>query len=180
MFKKSEQATPIKAWEGQATEVSEPQPCVDIRVERDAWLVQERDKAKFCPRCQASLQSSYQTYVVCTRRASEDQDSFLIASDVLGFYCVHCPTVVLVASEVRNKLALSLPHWHVGSEFTIMGIVDWDAMPEDRSLADVDSEEPPIALVAFSSFSLGPSTPQKPKSRPRKKKKKRPRPRSGH
>lgn len=181
IFRKPEQPTPIKAWEEQVAEASEPQPHLDITLKRDAWLVQERDKAKFCPRCHAGLQSSNQTYVVRTRRGPKDQDSFLIRSDALGFYCLHCPTVVLVLSEVRNKLALSLPHWQVGSEFTILGIVDWDAMPEDRSLADVGLEETlNIALVPFASLSQGSSTLQKPKSRPRNKKKKRPRPRSRH
>ena len=151
---------------------------IDFTLPREAWSVEERKAAKACPRCQARLQPSYQTYAVATREGADIQDSFLMGTDALGFYCPQCPTVVLVSSVLRGMLSHSLPNWRVGSESLVAGIVDLDAIPEDKRDLPLGSDENPLTVVPFSYHGrLNVPGPQRVKSGSHKAKKKRPRPR---
>jgi len=47
----------------------------------------------------------------------------------------------------------SLPHWNVGSEFALLGIVDLDAIPEDKRDLPLGDDDNPIPLVEFTSIS---------------------------
>ncbi len=175
IFKKPKKTTRVEDNYGQVTDSSsEQEKQIDFTLARESWIVEDHEAAKVCPRCRAGLQASYQSYALLTKVGSEAQDSFLVGTDRLGFYCPQCPTVVLVASEMRHTLAKSLPHWRVGSEVLVLGIANWD----DQANLESDSEEVPKIVPFYAPQTLKPSNPKRAKSRPAPKKKKRPRPRS--
>lgn len=90
--------------------------------------------------------------MVATRRGTKRADSFIIGSD-LGWFCSHCPTVIIDPQDISEFLQHSLPHWDVGNEFSLLGIVDLDAVPEEKRAARLGTDDNPYPLVEFSSVS---------------------------
>jgi hypothetical protein len=91
-------------------------------------------------------------------------DSFMISGDI-GWFCARCPTVVINPEEARKFLEPGLPGWNVGTELAVLGIVDLDAIPEEKCDLLLGEEDNPIPLVEFTTVSdetvphrvLGPS-----------------------
>jgi len=67
--------------------------------------------------------------------------------------------------------------WDVGEEYAILGLVDLDAIPEEKEYLPLGSDENPIPLVEFTNICSGVPTPSgRPrvkKARARRKRKKR-------
>ena len=42
-----------------------------------------------------------------------------------------------------------MPHWDVGNEYCVEGIVDLDAIPEDKRHLPLGAEGNPIPLIEF-------------------------------
>ena len=101
-----------------------------------------------CPKCSGLLKQTRQTYVVATRRDRKVRDSFILGSD-FGWFCEQCPVVVINSRAVRGMLANSMPHWDVGDEFLVEGIVDLDAIPEDKRDVPLGEDDNPIPLIPF-------------------------------
>ncbi len=49
-------------------------------------------------------------------------------------------------------LSHSLPHWNVGNEFAVLGIVNMDAVPENERDVPLGDDDNPIPLVEFTNF----------------------------
>jgi len=79
-------------------------------------------------------------------------DSFFMGNDA-GWFCACCPTLVINPEEVQEFLSFSLPHWNVGTEFAVEGIVDLDAVPEEKRDLPLGGDDNPIPLVRFTSVS---------------------------
>jgi hypothetical protein len=101
-----------------------------------------------CPKCGGLLKQNRQTYCVATRLGRKLRDSFMIGSD-FGWFCEQCPVVVLNSRAIREMLSHSMPHWDVGNEFLVEGIVDLDAVPKDKRNVPLGGDDNPIPLVAF-------------------------------
>ncbi len=110
-------------------------------------------RAGSCPRCGRSLEQKQQVYVVETWRGREQADSFVVSHD-LGWFCRGCPTVVIDPQEVSNLLGHRLPHWDVGDEFALLGIVDLDAVPEEKAHLPFGEDDNPIPLVEFTKVTV--------------------------
>jgi len=121
---------------------------IDITIPRECIYQEFEEQPGPCPRCGGPLQQSRQTYLVDTRRGKELTDSFMIGGDI-GWFCTRCPTVVINPEEVTEFLMQPLPHWDVGEEFTIVGIVDLDAIPEEKRDLPLGDDDNPIPLVKF-------------------------------
>jgi len=121
---------------------------IDVTIPRECIYKQFERHPGPCPRCGGSLQQSRQTYLVDTWRGKELADSFIIDGDI-GWFCTRCPTVVINPEEVSEFLMHHLPHWDVGEEFTIAGIVDLDAVPEEKRDLPLGDDDNPIPLVEF-------------------------------
>ena len=121
---------------------------IDITIPRVCIYKQFDEHPGSCPRCGGTLQQSTQTYLINTWRGKEPADSFIIGGDI-GWFCTRCPTVVINPEEVSEFLMHSLPHWDVGEEFTIAGIVDLDAVPEEKRDLPLGDDDNPIPLVEF-------------------------------
>ena len=137
---------------------------IDITIPRECIYKKFKGQPGPCPRCGGPLQSHAATYLVDTRRGKKIADSFMIDGDI-GWFCARCPTVVINPEEVRKFLGPGLPGWNVGAELAVLGIVDLDAVPEDKHDVPLGEEDNPIPLVEFTTVSdetmphrvLGPS-----------------------
>ncbi|MDY7078338.1 MAG: hypothetical protein SXV54_15585 [Chloroflexota bacterium] len=143
---------------------------IDITIPRECVYQQFEEQPGPCPRCSGPLRSHTATYLVDTRSGGKSTDSFFIGND-MGWFCARCPTVVINPEEVSEFLMHSLPHWNVGTEFAVLGIVDLDAIPEEKQNLPLGHDDNPVPLVAFTNIdqeqaSRSPSgTPEIPSSR---------------
>lgn len=86
--------------------------------------------------------------MISTRRGCQLTDSFLMGGD-FGWFCPHCPTVVIDPAAVGAQLARSLPRWDVGSEFAVLGLVNLDAVPPSKQHLPLGGDDNPVPLVEF-------------------------------
>ncbi len=136
---------------------------IDITIPRECIYQQFEDQPGPCPGCGNPLQSSAQTYLVATRRGERITDSFFISGD-MGWFCTNCPTVVINPDRVSDMMGTSLPHWDVGSEFAMMGIMNLDAVPPEQRHLPL-SEIEPLPLVPFRQILGEASAPPRRKTR---------------
>lgn len=87
-----------------------------------------------------------------------------------GWFCTRCPTVVVNPADVAEVLQVQLSHWDVGNEFLLAGIVDLDAIPEDKEELPLGTDENPIPLVEFTKISEVGAQPARQVGRARPKK----------
>jgi hypothetical protein len=125
---------------------------IDITIPRECIYKKFEKQPGPCPRCGGPLQQSRQTYLVITQRGEEMADNFMIGGDI-GWFCTRCPTVVINPEEVTKYLAHRLPHWDVGEEFAVAGIVDLNAVPKEKHHLPLGDDDNPIPLVEFTNVS---------------------------
>jgi hypothetical protein len=70
-----------------------------------------------------------------------------------GWYCGQCPTVVLNTEELAEMLSFVMPDWDIGDEFTVLGLVDLSAVPEEKHHLPLGDDGNPIPLIEFTSTS---------------------------
>jgi hypothetical protein len=120
---------------------------IDITIPRECIYKSFGKHPGPCPRCGGPLQQNYQSYLLATRRGKRITDSFITGSDA-GWFCTHCPTMVINAEEINAPLQYGLPKWDVGDEFAVLGIVDLNAVPEEKRHLPFGDDNP-IPLVEF-------------------------------
>lgn len=136
---------------GRNRTASEETP-IDITVPRECIYQQFKDKPGPCPRCGGPLQQSTQTYMIATRRGKKITDSFIVGND-MGWFCTRCPTVVINPEQLSDMLQHGLPHWDVGNEFIVLGVIDLDAIPEKKRHLPLGDDDNPVPLVEFTNIS---------------------------
>lgn len=125
---------------------------IDFTIPRERIYREFEEQPGPCPRCGGPLQQSRQTYLVVTRRGEEITDSFFIGSD-MGWFCPRCPTVVINSEKVNELLTHGMPKWDIGTTFAVAGIIDLDAIPEEKRDLPLGDDDNPIPLVEFTSIS---------------------------
>ena len=125
---------------------------IDASIPRECIYQEFEKQPGPCPRCGGPLQSHSATYLVDTRRGTEITDSFIVGGD-MGWFCARCPTVVINSEEMTEFLTHRLPHWDIGEEFAVVGIIDLDAIPEEKRHLPLGDDDNPIPLVEFTSIS---------------------------
>ena len=78
------------------------------------------------------------------------------AGSDFGWYCDACPVVVINSRQVSEMLGHSMPHWDVGNEFCVEGIVDLDAIPEHKRHLPIGGDDNPVPLIEFQGPSAAP------------------------
>jgi hypothetical protein len=123
-------------------------PHIDPSVPR-VCIYQEFEKEPGpCPRCGGALHQEHQVYAIATRRGRQMTDTFMISGD-FGWFCENCLTVVINPEKVGEMLSFSKPGWDSGEAFAVLGLVDLDAVPEEKSHLPLGDEDNPIPLVEF-------------------------------
>jgi len=102
-----------------------------------------------CPDCGAPLEPEQHTYMMAIRRGS-DMD-FHLVGNTAGHFCEKCPLVVLDRDRFEESATLAA-RTADGSAFLVMGIVDLDAVPEDKKSLPFDDDTNPVPLVQFTNI----------------------------
>ncbi len=129
-----------------------------------------------CPDCGAPLESEHHTYMMVTRRKGS-VDSYMVGNDA-GHFCCTCAVAVLDREEFERFVTLAARTTD-GVDYIMLGIVDLDAIPEDKRNLPFDDDTNPIPLVPFTNTGAGRSPPKvkkysrRTKSKARKKRKRR-------
>jgi hypothetical protein len=107
--------------------------------------------SKICPICGTSLEKEYHSYVMVVRIKNENEQ-FAVGTDG-GYFCPECPVVVLDRDKFIELASVGLEsagYDESSVELAVAGIVDMDAIPEDKKDKPLGTEDNPIPLVSFS------------------------------
>jgi hypothetical protein len=126
-----------------------------------------------CPRCGQALIQETGPYLVATRRDWRLTDNFMASGD-FGYLCAGCDTAVIHTPELATMLygGPSRSGWKVGPEFSVLGLINLDAVPPEKAhipIPDLD----PLPLARFHSRRSKESRSAVRKKRPHKPKPKR-------
>ncbi len=102
---------------------------------------------KSCPECGSELEPEMHSYIVLTRQDG-NINNYMIENEG-GFFCGKCPVVVLHRDLFEEYIGMIQPDAQ-GLEFNVMGIVDCNAIPEEKKGMPFDDETNPVPLVQFS------------------------------
>ena len=144
---------------------------VDKTIVREMIAHDEADPPVNCPKCGAKLVQEYGPYQVATRSGRRLTDSFILSGE-FGYLCSQCPTAVIHMPDLTNMLYgfPTKPGWRRGSEFAVIGLIDFDAIPPEKAHIPIDKLDP-FPLVPFTSVNK--NEPRQLRKRPRKPKPKR-------
>ena len=120
-----------------------------------------------CPRCFSSLENEPQVFMMAVRDA-HDIHPFIIGNDA-GYFCPQCPTVVLDFDTFAEFAEVSLGR-DTDAEFTVMGLIDMEAIPDDKRSLPLGVEGNPIPLVKFANIPARKSKQRKTTAHRKKKK----------
>jgi len=82
-------------------------------------------------------------------REGDESPAYVTGSD-LGAFCPQCPIVVLDLKEFASMAAETIGLGENYSlEFIVVGIVDINAIPEDKKDVPIGADDNPIPLVHF-------------------------------
>lgn len=126
---------------------------LNLKTPREAIYQSFKGHPDACPKCHGELLRSTQTYMVATRYGKELGDTFVIGGD-FGWFCTQCPVVVIDADRVGEMMSVGKPGWRVGPEFLVLGIVDLDAIPQNKRHLPLGAPGAPIPLIEFSNLGL--------------------------
>lgn len=123
---------------------------IDPKIERKAIYESFKEKPGPCPKCGGVLEQSYHSYMVASRTGGRQADSFIVGGN-FGWFCASCPTVVINKDELDKMLNSSMPGWKIGKEFAVLGMLNLDAVPSNKSHLHFGAPGNPVPLVKFSS-----------------------------
>lgn len=102
-----------------------------------------------CPFCKSRLERQYQTYLFAVQDGEETPA--YVAGCELGAFCPICPLVVFDSKEVGKLISENF----VGEKkqdviaFQVVGLVNVDAIPEDKKDEPIGGDDNPLPLVEF-------------------------------
>jgi hypothetical protein len=124
---------------------------IDVSIPRRMFWSDKVVNKRKCPLCHSMLENEYQTYVMVTRSGGE-ATPFITGNDN-GFFCPECPVVVLDRKGFERTVEglAERPDWGISGavRFGVLGIVDMDAIPEEKKHLPLGSDDNPIAVVEF-------------------------------
>lgn len=99
-----------------------------------------------CPECGAELVEAPCTILLC---AKSDTDQGEFATNVTGsHFCKKCPVVVFDDDQVEKAAALGI-RGAKNLKYYIAGIIDLEAIPDEKKELEIGSDENPLPLVEF-------------------------------
>jgi len=122
----------------------------DASIPREMFWSNKIPDSGLCPTCNAKLEKEYHTYLVLSRKG-EDCKSFIAGNDA-GKFCPNCDVVVLNWNMFAGNISYATRH-SSSFEFTVVGIVDLDAIPDDKKGTPIGGDANPIPLVKFKKHS---------------------------
>lgn len=105
---------------------------------------------KICPECGAVLKKKYQAYLIALK-IGEEPDPYITGNNG-GYFCSNCPVVVLDYDTFSEAVTVAVELHHPDAhafKFAVGGIVDYDAIPEDKRDEEVGTDDNPLPLIPF-------------------------------
>ncbi len=102
--------------------------------------------SKACPKCRARLEKEYHTYLIAGRKGKESE--FFITGNDNGYFCPNCAIVVLDYDMFAKLISMYSRNFGF-VDFAVLGIVNIDAIPEDKKSMPIGDEDNPVPLVQF-------------------------------
>jgi len=131
---------------------------IDISIPRWMYWSDEVDSLHVCPKCKSSLIHERRPYLVLVKERKEIE-SFIIGTDG-GYFCPNCSVVVLDKLAFASMVAIT-PGVHKSSKFIVKGLVNLDAVPEDKRNIPLGRDDNPIPLVEFLNYQRDSETDEK-------------------
>src|SRR5262245_55431514 len=124
---------------------------VDVSIPRKMFWSDKLVNKKKCPLCHSALENEYHTYMMVTRSGGETTP-FITGNDS-GAFCPECPVVVLDRKGFERiiEAAAEKPDREISGaiQFVVLGIVDIEAVPEDKRHLPLGDDDNPLPLVEF-------------------------------
>jgi hypothetical protein len=121
---------------------------IDKTIERNMFFHKEDTPPDNCPQCGQSLVQEFGPYQVATRSRGRVSDMFVMSGE-FGYLCPGCATAVIHTPNLADMLYGLPPKkgWKIGPEFTVLGLVNLDAIPPDQAHIPLDDlENYPLVL----------------------------------
>ena len=124
----------------------------DASVPRRMFWSDKLVNKKKCPLCHSVLEDEHHTYAMAVRSGGETTP--LITGNDAGSFCPECPVVVLDRKgfeRVVEGIAEERPDWGISGavRFVVLGIVNMEAVPEDKRHLPLGGDDNPIPIVEF-------------------------------
>ena len=107
------------------------------------FMSDEVYSTKICPVCNSKTQNEYRSYMVAIEEKGK-RDALMMGGKV-GFFCPNCPVVVLETETIEEMIASYTQNEDF--RYVVMGIVDMDAVPEDKRAVPLGDDDNPIPLI---------------------------------
>ncbi|MHC1742921.1 MAG: hypothetical protein AB9873_07800 [Syntrophobacteraceae bacterium] len=127
---------------------------IDPGIPRQMFWSEDVAGTKLCPKCGHGLINEHQIYVMVARQAGRIES--FIAGTKSGFFCPECPVVVLAREGFNEFVRLGLGNLDPG-QYTVLGLVDIDAIPTEKRHLPMGADGNPIPLVKFKNIANEPS-----------------------
>lgn len=100
-----------------------------------------------CPECKSVLVDEKCTILL---EVESDYDDGEFMTNFSGsHFCSNCPVVVFDREKIEQAVIISMDGESSGLKYLISGIVDMDAIPEEKANAEIGTAENPVPLVRF-------------------------------
>jgi len=109
------------------------------------WKSDLKNNRRCCPKCGSSLEKKYHSYMVVSEIGGE-RESFITGNDN-GYFCRGCPVVVLDEKDFVEPVSVATGSRKL--KIAVTGIIDLDAVPEDKKHVPLGEDDNPIPLVEF-------------------------------
>jgi len=121
----------------------------DASVPRKMFWSKDVGGTDFCPQCHSRLENESHSYLLLVREPGDFQPFIVGNND--GYFCARCPVVVL-DYEAFAKSALAGNPSSRSFEFTVPGIIDLDAIPEENANIPIGDDDNPVPLMRFTNY----------------------------
>jgi len=127
-------------------------------IPRERYWSSDLKDSKRCPKCNSLLEKEYKSYLLAIK-TEKDVETFITGNNG-GYFCSNCPVVVLDSDKFGEMAVgahksfgglVSIIHQRPSVKFTVVGIVDLDAIPEDKKNKPFNDDNP-IPLVKFTNL----------------------------
>lgn len=109
---------------------------------RRMYWAEEISNTALCPECGGKLEAEHHAYLMATQQKGESVLDMTGTPN--GCFCGECPVVVLQRKEFGEFAAMSVQN-RDGLQYAVMGMVDFDAIPEEKMHLPLgDDNEPPL------------------------------------
>jgi hypothetical protein len=99
-----------------------------------------------CPECGGNLVNQNCTIILCAK--SKTDDARFMTNLTGSHFCEKCPVVVFDNEKVEQAAILGI-RGNKNLRYVIAGIIDMDAIPEEKRDLEMGCDENPIILVPF-------------------------------